>query len=317
MFEWYSKATICYTFLADVLWRDRGQHPFKSTFAGQQYSVWFQRGWTLQELLAPHHLEFYDSDWKPLGTKEELADLISAVTGIDEMYLKCDNPLQIIQTASVATRLSWMAGRVTTEPEDIAYSLLGILGVIITPQYGEGKKAFMRLQENLIETSTDESLFAWTLPLRNQELACFRNSDQTVPRFAEERWGLLAPSPDCFERSKNVVITGKIVPRLGGGYRWTQQGLQFQVSFKSGSEATNWAGLPRSKIDWPLNCWERAANGTLEAIVLHLVKSDRAYLRDRLNNFDKSSKVKVTSNSVLGIDQQLTRSLVISQPSFN
>lgn len=48
--------------------------------------------------------------------------------------------------------------------EDIAYCLLGIFEVNLPLIYGEGHRAFTRLQEIIIRTSTDHSIFAWNVP---------------------------------------------------------------------------------------------------------------------------------------------------------
>lgn len=56
---------------------------------------------------------------------------------------------------------SWMAHRRTTRSEDEAYCLLGIFGVNMPLLYGEGIKAFERLQMELLRSSNDESIFAW------------------------------------------------------------------------------------------------------------------------------------------------------------
>jgi hypothetical protein len=59
--------------------------------------------------------------------------------------------------------MSWASKRQTTRPEDLAYSLFGIFKVDLPPLYGEGgAKAFLRLQEEIIKTSTDLSIFAWS-----------------------------------------------------------------------------------------------------------------------------------------------------------
>lgn len=161
MFEWYKKAKVCYAYLYDVDLSTPGRRGFK-TKEGEE-SEWFERGWTLQELLAPQDMEFYDQNWNYMGTKEELASELERVTGIKEEYLETSYN---IQSASMATHMSWMAGRTTTRVEDIAYGVLGIFGISMAVQYGEGKQAFMRLQRGLMETSTNESIFAWTkLPM--------------------------------------------------------------------------------------------------------------------------------------------------------
>lgn len=142
MFEWYSNATICYAYLHDVVGSAPGWQMFKSQDAKRKHhdleSEWFERRWTLQELLSPRNLDFYDREWTLMGSKTSLAIILQRVTGIDKRYLTGESK---IQEASVATRMSWMAGRTTKEIEDIAYSMLGIFGITMTPQYGEGHKA--------------------------------------------------------------------------------------------------------------------------------------------------------------------------------
>jgi hypothetical protein len=65
--------------------------------------------------------------------------------------------------------MCWAAGRETTRPEDRAYSLLGLLDMSIDIRYGEGDKAFVRLQEAIIERNADQSIFAWEKPLIREE----------------------------------------------------------------------------------------------------------------------------------------------------
>ncbi len=51
MFRWYEESQVCYAYLSDV--RNASEDPSQrdSDFST---SKWFTRGWTLQELLAPH-----------------------------------------------------------------------------------------------------------------------------------------------------------------------------------------------------------------------------------------------------------------------
>ena len=46
-------------------------------------SRWFTRGWTLQELIAPARIRFYDKSWISIGTKNVLSQKLSLITGID------------------------------------------------------------------------------------------------------------------------------------------------------------------------------------------------------------------------------------------
>ena len=46
-------------------------------------SDWFLRGWTLQELIAPHDPpSFCGSDWRTFGTKKTLECKLNSLTGI-------------------------------------------------------------------------------------------------------------------------------------------------------------------------------------------------------------------------------------------
>nr|CEG05421.1 unnamed protein product [Fusarium clavum] len=118
MFQWYQKASVCYTLLSDV---QPGDDPY-DTGSKFHSSRWFQRGWTLQELLAPKDLRFYNREWIWIGSKEDMPDEIEAITGISRQYLL---GWQDFRQASVAQRMSWMAKRQTSKKEDKAYCLLG------------------------------------------------------------------------------------------------------------------------------------------------------------------------------------------------
>ena len=102
MFRWYSRASICYAYLSDVPNNDEPWKP-ASKF---QSSRWFSRVWTLQELLAPSSLRFYNSEWCSLGTKGHLSAIIEKVANIPRQFL-----LRIaeLHNASVAQRMSWAA----------------------------------------------------------------------------------------------------------------------------------------------------------------------------------------------------------------
>ncbi|KAH9234052.1 hypothetical protein K456DRAFT_1910231 [Colletotrichum gloeosporioides 23] len=87
-----------------------------------------------------------------------MARLLSEITSINHDILSMS---QDLNDFSVAERMSWASGRETTRPEDLAYCLLGIFGVNMPMLYGEGKKAFLRLQQEIIKTTNDLSIFAW------------------------------------------------------------------------------------------------------------------------------------------------------------
>jgi hypothetical protein len=183
MFKWYANAAICYAYLADVtLSPDADKDVLQERF---ERSRWFTRGWTLQELLAPAVVEFYDSNWTIMGTKSSLLSIIADVTKIHELALQAPAHIAL---ASTAQKFSWAANRQTSREEDIAYCLLGLFNVNMPLLYGEGKRAFRRLQWEIMRTSTDHSIFAWEI---TDEAAWGSN-------------GLLASSPNDYRNSWNV-----------------------------------------------------------------------------------------------------------------
>jgi len=135
--------------------RDTRIDDLEATLASDQ---WFKRGWTLQELLAPDEASFYDKDWCLIGNKKSLFDTLSSITGIEKAILRGTKTLS---ECSIAQRMSWAWDRKTSRAEDIAYCLLGIFDVNMPLLYGERGKAFIRLQEEIIRQSSDESIFAW------------------------------------------------------------------------------------------------------------------------------------------------------------
>ncbi|KAI6041064.1 heterokaryon incompatibility protein-domain-containing protein [Pisolithus marmoratus] len=161
MYKWYAIAKLCYVYLQDTIgdsWTNR-----RGLMATPK---WFSRGWTLQELIAPKVVRFFDQKWERIGDKAELAWTLSEMTRIPEEVLKEGLQLAMSnvddeQRPSVALIMSWAADRTTTREEDRAYSLLGLLGVHMPMLYGEGKNAFRRLQLEIIRTSNDQSIFAW------------------------------------------------------------------------------------------------------------------------------------------------------------
>jgi hypothetical protein len=195
MYRWYEDAQVCYAYLADV-----PSEGFSSDVVDEEAlkkSRWFTRGWTLQELIAPRYIQFLGQDWRVIGTKalwlaedgqeppaialqnKLFVEKLAGITGIQQEILW--NSLPIGLTA-VAQKMAWAARRQTTREEDLAYALMGLFGVSMPILYGEGlKKAFRRLQLEIIQKSPDQSIFVW--------------------RAEREYSGLLAESPHDFADS--------------------------------------------------------------------------------------------------------------------
>lgn len=193
MYNWYERSVICYVYLHDVevssVERSNRDSPHVRERIQQKLvgSSWFTRGWTLQELLAPSEVIFFDKNWWKIDTRHQLADIISGVTKIDWPYLFAKS-IQPISRASVAEKLSWAAHRVTSRAEDMAYCLLGLFDVNMPLLYGEGAtKSFRRLQIEIMRQTSDESLFAW-------------RSEQSAS-------GLLASSLSSFANSGDIYVS--------------------------------------------------------------------------------------------------------------
>jgi hypothetical protein len=206
MFKWYSQAAICYVYLPDV---ESGSISATGFDDDMKKSRWFTRGWTLQELLAPKKVTFFNRDWTPLGSKRTHATTLSTITGIDADTLL--DPSNLF-TASIARRMSWAASRQTTRREDTAYCLMGIFNVNMPLLYGEGERAFIRLQEEIIKESNDQSILAWDTKSIN----------------IVEGWhtlGILARHPSLFQDAGGI----ELLPAEGHPMTMTNRGLQVQL----------------------------------------------------------------------------------------
>ncbi|KAH7399783.1 heterokaryon incompatibility protein-domain-containing protein [Cadophora sp. MPI-SDFR-AT-0126] len=198
MFKWYQNAAVCYAYLSDV-----GE---RSEFGKSQ---WFTRGWTLQELLAPEFLIFYDKNWVAIDTKLCLLGELETITGISVEHLT------YFERASIAQKMSWASKRRTTRIEDEAYCLMGLFDINMPPLYGEGSKAFLRLQLEILRTSDDETIFAWMSEPGDRLLR-----------------GLLAHSVANFSES-STFTQGRKHPKYRPPYSVTNQGLRIDARLKA------------------------------------------------------------------------------------
>ncbi|KAK7439826.1 hypothetical protein VKT23_017397 [Stygiomarasmius scandens] len=126
MFGYYQNAEVCYAYLEDVC--------TKSDMFQSSGSKWFDRGWTLQELLAPQTVIFFNKHWKRIGDKHKLQDDICRMTTIPAAICSGEKS---IQDVDVLDRMSWSVFRKTTKDQDRAYCLQGLMGVSIIPDYTE------------------------------------------------------------------------------------------------------------------------------------------------------------------------------------
>jgi hypothetical protein len=209
MFAWYRDAVVCYAYLIDVP-PSTGKETHDQFMKNLRSSRWFTRGWTLQELLAPSHVVFFANDWSRPGERTlKFANDIADIVGIDARYLIGESPLA---SASIATKMHWLSQRVTSRIEDIAYCMLGLFDINMPLLYGEGPKAFIRLQEEIIKVSNDHTIFCWTWT-------------DSVPRD----WAsMLAPSPETFKNSGSFVQSRSITGNIST-YSMTNAGLSMRL----------------------------------------------------------------------------------------
>jgi len=252
MYRWYQEAEVCYAYLADVSLSadntkiDVANHEFRN-------SEWFTRGWTLQELLAPESLIFLNQEWHEIGTKSTLQPIISQITRIPGNFLLGED----LDHASIAQRMSWASGRITTRKEDLAYSLMGIFGIYMPMLYGEGERAFIRLQEEIMKISDDHSIFAW-------------KSTEVHSRAV----AILATSPAAFAESSNTIPTNSAFARRSPAIL-TSRGIYLSLHLASESKKDKRAIL---------ECTEKGKENKRFAI----------YLRDILLNNEDFVRVKST-----------------------
>ncbi|KAI6777603.1 uncharacterized protein J7T54_002746, partial [Emericellopsis cladophorae] len=206
MFKWYLHAEVCYVFLAD--YTHSGDEDTQE--GGISGSRWFTRGWTLQELIAPSRMEFYDKDWQHIGSKGSLGSCLSKATGIDEEILRVSSQDSVrarLDACTIAQRMSWAASRTTKREEDMAYCLLGIFGINMPMLYGEGgPRAFLRLQEEIVKESSDMTIFAWQTSA--QDPTCdFQEAQHQQSSHQEKTYhGVFAAKPSDFRYASRLTV---------------------------------------------------------------------------------------------------------------
>jgi hypothetical protein len=266
MVRWYADAELCYAYLADVTFSTDSANDEEIGLATQTFveSRWFQRGWTLQELIFPAHVHFYSADWHYIGSKRQLSRAISHLTGIDHGLLIAQSPETMIDEYSIAERMSWASKRTTTRPEDIAYCLLGLFGVNIALLYGEGSlRAFWRLQEAIIRKSDDHSILTWI------DTSSGPNGDNDgLPSIQP-----LAESPAGFTHSGTIiqVLTGAGYPSM----KLTTRGLSINLQI----DRTKFPNDPDMCIAW-LDCAEKGDPNRI-SIALQYIPRTQTYLINR------------------------------------
>ncbi|KAF1931939.1 HET-domain-containing protein [Didymella exigua CBS 183.55] len=267
MFHWYKSSKICYVYLTDVSAKD-----------DLEKSKWFTRGWTLQELLAPTSVVFFNKRWDHLGDKIKLHQELSAITQIPPDFLLGRG----LEDASIAQRMSWASNRTTSKEEDLAYCLLGIFDVHMPLLYGEQlTAAFRRLQIEILQMQDDTSIFAWQTPLQTDANLSGANT-----------YGLLAPGPASFKQSTNVIRAALPVV---SGYK---QGIRTPILFNNKGLHLSLPVLQRSdrRLIAILGCTTEDQSSKWLAVWLQdISQNDGRYVR--INNIQHVTDREVRSGA--------------------
>ncbi|KAI0741012.1 heterokaryon incompatibility protein-domain-containing protein [Earliella scabrosa] len=195
MFRYYSLSSVCYAYLRDVPTPEGVSLPNISSLDYRtvnkfRCSVWWSRGWTLQELIAPGLVLFLSESWDIIGSKYDLSTIVTFLSSIPKDVLRHERALSDV---CIAQRMSWAAYRKTTRVEDEAYCLLGIFNINMSTLYGEGRMAFRRLQEEIIKTNPDTTIFAWGAAIDGDAFKGQRENSSDI------EYNLLASSPSDFK----------------------------------------------------------------------------------------------------------------------
>ncbi|KAH7910514.1 hypothetical protein BJ138DRAFT_1126800 [Hygrophoropsis aurantiaca] len=221
MYNWYWRSSLCMVYLADTLTLE--------DLVGDQ---WFTRGWTLQELLAPVFVKFYNRDWEPLTSNDNdkhnpgFVQRLSNITGIPVSELERYNP----ETNRVREKMVWASKRRTTRVEDMAYCLMGLFNVQITVAYGEGKRAFYRLQAEIMQNCNDIGVFVWSgsPSLNNSMIASGPECYTAIEMDPNDGLTRLLYAIGGEEKVQ-MLLAGFAPPRGDTSFRLTNRGVQMRL----------------------------------------------------------------------------------------
>ncbi|KAF5338305.1 hypothetical protein D9758_015746 [Tetrapyrgos nigripes] len=242
MFDYYKNAKVCYVYLNDY---DSRQFDLCNMYKlgspppplPSRYPIpcWFFSGWTLQELVAPSSVEFFDAEWKRCGDRNTLSLSISYITGIRDDVLGLGYGYGDMDVG-IVERMSWAIHRQTTKEEDRAYCLLGLLDVTMEPRYGEGiESAFERLSKVLHERYSHRQCQVEGIPKNGREMM----KDLSY-RIAKTQWSYpefynYAPPPGNKNENPNddQDDAGSMSSGYWGKHPWKRLKRKFQSQHRS------------------------------------------------------------------------------------
>ncbi|KAF4495919.1 beta transducin [Fusarium agapanthi] len=167
-----------------------------------------------------------------MSETDVIVNLITQITGIDQAILSLPTADCFLRSRlhaeSIAERMSWASERQTTRNEVTAYCLLGIFGINMPLIYGEGENSFMRLQEEILKRSDDQTLLAW------------------YPEAGPADSGVLAASPAAFANCKDFIPCDVGMP--APTFQMTNKGLRIEMPLSSDSFRDGRYGLLQCRM---------------------------------------------------------------------
>ena len=296
MYQWYEQSRICIAYLGDL----DGTELTSCT--------WFLRGWTLQELIAPSKVLFYNKRWEYCGSKngyniednyneaKDLSSQVADISGIDRDLLREKDSVLIKRSLSsvpACQKMYWASKRKTTKAEDMAYCLIGIFGINhMHLKYGEGRGAFIRLQEEIIKQSNDSTLFAWQVLHPDQCITeNLLNLDEKGPferisEFPKSRrrlHGIFACHPGEFQLAREIKPKQHII--YNDEITVTSRGIKLTNPL--------WGEGPCEPFTMPLHCYDDHQKPCKPLGITLRWVGDNVYARTDIRNLPYFEPAKV------------------------
>ena len=182
MYDWYKWSALTLVLLADV--------------SELKDNRWMTRAWTLQELLSPKVIRFYDREWKiyrnDTNTNHKRSPQILRELA-EAIYVTPDALADFSpETLGVREKLRLASTRNATMEEDIAYSLIGIFSSNLIPEPRDAAIALGLLLQEIVDRYQEAAVLDWTgepskfnscLPAR---ISVYSQSPYIVPSIADD-----------------------------------------------------------------------------------------------------------------------------------
>ena len=146
MYNWYKESALTIVLLA-------------AGSAVLKHNRWMTRAWTLQELLSPKSIRFYDRNWE-LYQGDILPNHKESPRIMQELAEAVDLTRDALidfspKSLSIRAKLRLASTREATEKADVAYALIGIFSSDLIPEYRDPEDALGLLLEEIVHRERD------------------------------------------------------------------------------------------------------------------------------------------------------------------